>query len=139
MSLQRYAEFLKDKGHLYSNILNPKNIEDYIGISVLSRKDALEGLELLKEVGVIVMGGEVYYRKGNNFLPEYAFWECSPKVELKLEDNVLQCYQESVNYISNYVEKPNSETAYLINILNEPLEDFEKKYQHYKKTGELSK
>jgi hypothetical protein len=137
MDLQTYAKFLKEKGIIYTDRIRINFLEDRINTTLLKREEALQALDLLRGLKIIVMGGETYFKKDNYYEHHYGFWNYEATLDKSLEQHVEESNKIAVDFIKKYNEPNDKEIFYMITTLNEDLEDFEKRYKHYKETGEF--
>lgn len=114
MDILSYAQFLKEKGVLYNDTISAGSISDYVNVTLLRKQDTLAALDLLKSLKQVVLGGDVYIKQENKYVPAYANWHCDPEAGEDWDKLVERSYDIAKNYISNYKEKPDEETFYLI-------------------------
>lgn len=68
----------------------------------LAREDALLALEQLREIGVVVLGGDVYVVSGDAVVPSYDNWHCDQGDGESAADFLNRSIDSARNYISSY-------------------------------------
>lgn len=95
-------------GHVWSEqvdaILAAGRNLDGIGVRnwALAREDALLALERLREIGVAVLGGDVYVVSGKAVVPSYDNWHCDQDAGEVAADFLSRSIDSARSYISSY-------------------------------------
>lgn len=79
---------------------------------LLTRPRALEGLDMLIEEGLIVVGEDVYYRIGTKFELEVQSWSTNRREGESRDDLLHRSYDKAINFIKNFRDTPGKETFF---------------------------
>jgi len=69
---------------------------------VLSKAAALEAVRRIGDLGVGILGGDVYRREGAELVFDYAGWHSDPRPEEPASDSIARSIGEAAGYISAY-------------------------------------
>ena len=95
-------------GHIWSGqvdaILAAGRSLDGAGVRnwALAREDALLALKQLQQIGVAVLGGDVYAVSGNAVVLSYDNWHCDQGAGESAADFLNRSIDSARNYISSY-------------------------------------
>lgn len=87
-------EILDESGEF----LSPLGINNW----ALSKRDMIYALTELKEIGISILGGDVYLSKENSFKPNYDNWFCERKEGEIHSEFVERSVSEAIHFIRNY-------------------------------------
>ena len=68
----------------------------------LLQPDALRAIEVLSESSIPVLGGDVYFRKGERIEPAYANWHTDPRPGENRLDYAIRSCRDSAKYIAGF-------------------------------------
>ena len=102
----------------FIELLNTRGLQIDFGSQAsvcLTRDNAIVALELLREEGAIVLGGDVFKLLENKFTPAYANWHCD-----EISAETKQAFSQrsilvALDYIKNYPKE--LEEAYFIFVI----------------------
>jgi hypothetical protein len=80
------------------SLLDELNLED----SALTRDNYMISINLLREGGVLILGGEAYYRKANTIVLAFHAWATFPEPGQAFADACFRSYEEAIRFIDEF-------------------------------------
>jgi hypothetical protein len=81
----------------------------------LPRSDALRAVELLRQAKCLVLGGDVYLRRGDRLVFAYAMWSIDyPKPDENRETYLHRSWDTADSYIKSFPEQADAEALFVI-------------------------
>jgi hypothetical protein len=90
--------------------LAPLGIRD-IG---LSRTNGLEAVELLCRANLAILGGDVYFRRGNRIEVAYANWYADPEPSEDHETYLRRSWDKAETFLKSFPEPTNAEVLFVL-------------------------
>jgi Immunity protein 40 len=106
--MQKFIEHLNTKGLRIDFGSRP----DF----ALTRSNAIAALNILKEQGGGILGGDVFKLKNSQLVPAYANWCCIERVDETKQEFSLRSILAALDYIINY--PVNEEEPYFVLVLD---------------------
>jgi hypothetical protein len=78
---------------------------------VLPKASALSAVQQIGDLGISILGGDVYRREDGEIVFDYGGWHSDPQADEDRSDFILRSVAESVAYISAY---PNVDALFAI-------------------------
>lgn len=86
----------------------------HIGDVGLSRSDALKAVKILRQAKLAILGGDVYFRRGDQITIAYANWYADPKPSENLESYLQRSWDKAETYLKSFPEPPDAEVLFSI-------------------------
>jgi hypothetical protein len=86
----------------------------------LSRSNALRAVEILRHGKLSILGGDVYFRRGDRVEVAYANWYADPKPEEDRETYLLRSWDKAEEYLKNFPEAADAEVLFAIVVEKAP-------------------
>jgi hypothetical protein len=84
-------------------------VEDFgVADVALKLEYALLAIEFLKEDGIPILGGDVFFQVGNALELAYANWFTKQRADEDFDDFIKRTYSESLDYITTFPPKMNA-------------------------------
>ncbi len=103
---EQFAALLKESGISLASL----GIRD-VG---LLRADALKTVEILRSAKLPILGGDVYYRRGDRVEVAYANWYADPKPTEDHETHLRRSWDKAEAYVRNFPEPSDAEVLFAI-------------------------
>jgi Immunity protein 40 len=78
----------------------------------LLRSDALNAVEIARHAELPILGGDVYFRRGDRIELARANWHVSPMPPEEREAYLRRSWDEAEGYIKNFPEPPDAEVLF---------------------------
>ena len=89
----------------YYRLLSDKGVSlEHLGLHELAlhREDALAAIDLLEAAGRPILGGDVFFQRGERVELAYANWTTQSRAGERVPDYVARCCRDSRNYITKF-------------------------------------
>jgi hypothetical protein len=89
--------------HKYKKLLDTKGVSlrsVYVSEIGLAREDALQAVEYLREASVPILGGDLYYIKGDKIVHDPASWSIDRKYAEPHNEYIQRSYQATIEFIN---------------------------------------
>lgn len=80
----------------------------------LLRGDALKAVEILRRAKLPILGGDVYFRRGDQIALAYANWHADPKPSEDLQSYLRRSWEKTEMYLKSFPERPDAEVLFSI-------------------------
>jgi hypothetical protein len=80
----------------------------------LSRSNALEAVKLLRRAKLLILGGDVYFRRGDRIEVAYANWYADPEPSEDHETYLRRSWNKAETYLKNFPEPTDAEVLFAL-------------------------